>query len=74
MLTVLGVTATTPWIALVSCDYNATNASQVVDIFTLARDKGAVSAVRFRSFSTIWVADATRYQAFVLFVLADVCY
>jgi hypothetical protein len=29
----------------VSCDYNATNASQEVDIFTLARDKGAVSAV-----------------------------
>ena len=37
--------AFTPWIALVSCDYNATNASQEVDIFTLARDKGAVSAV-----------------------------
>ncbi len=35
----------TPWIALVSCDFNATNASQEIDIFTLARDKGAVSAV-----------------------------
>jgi hypothetical protein len=43
-----GELAMTPWIALVSCDYNATNASQIDDIFTLARDKGAVSAVRFR--------------------------
>lgn len=31
---------------MVSCDANATNASMDVDIFTLARDKGAVSAVR----------------------------
>ncbi len=30
---------------MVSCDANATDASQVVDIFTLARDKGAVAAV-----------------------------
>ncbi|KAK0194864.1 hypothetical protein F5146DRAFT_1023150 [Armillaria mellea] len=36
--------AQTPWIALISCDFNATNASQEVDIFTLARDKGALSA------------------------------
>ncbi|KXN90579.1 E3 ubiquitin-protein ligase RLIM [Leucoagaricus sp. SymC.cos] len=36
-----------PWIAMVSCDSNSTNASMEVDIFTLARDKGAVSAVRF---------------------------
>lgn len=38
-------TALTPWIALVSCDKNATDASQEIDIFTLARDKGAVAAV-----------------------------
>jgi hypothetical protein len=38
-------TALTPWIALVSCDKNATNASMGIDIFTLARDKGAVAAV-----------------------------
>ncbi|KAF9268888.1 hypothetical protein L218DRAFT_954315 [Marasmius fiardii PR-910] len=37
----------TPWIALVSCDYNATNASQEIDIFTLARDKGAVAALLY---------------------------
>ena len=39
-------TALTPWIALVSCDKNATDASMEIDIFTLARDKGAVAAVR----------------------------
>lgn len=37
--------ATTPWIALVSCDANSTNASQDVDIFTLAMERGAVGAV-----------------------------
>ncbi|KAF8906516.1 hypothetical protein CPB84DRAFT_1835038 [Gymnopilus junonius] len=37
----------TPWIALISCDRNATNASTQVDIFTLARDKGAVSALLY---------------------------
>jgi hypothetical protein len=38
--------ATTPWIALVACDANATHASQDVDIFTLANERGAVGAVR----------------------------
>jgi hypothetical protein len=38
--------ATTPWIALVACDANATHASQDTDIFTLANDRGAVGAVR----------------------------
>jgi len=42
-------TTTTPWIALVSCDANSTDASMEDDIFTLARDRGAVSAVRPRS-------------------------
>jgi hypothetical protein len=37
----------TPWIALVACDANATNASQDVDIFTLARDAGARSALLY---------------------------
>ncbi|KAF9475532.1 hypothetical protein BDN70DRAFT_813981 [Pholiota conissans] len=37
----------TPWIALVSCDKNATNASIDEDIFTLARDMGAVSALLY---------------------------
>ncbi|CAA7261605.1 unnamed protein product [Cyclocybe aegerita] len=41
----------TPWIALVSCDRNATNSSMEEDIFTLARDKGAVSAVLYSLYS-----------------------
>ena len=41
--------ATTPWIALVACDANATDASQEVDVFTLASDRGAVGAVRIFS-------------------------
>ncbi|PSR70731.1 hypothetical protein PHLCEN_2v13388 [Hermanssonia centrifuga] len=40
-------TTTTPWIALVSCDTNATNASQSDDIFTLARNRGAVAALLY---------------------------
>jgi len=41
----------TPWIALVSCDFNATDASQEVDIFTLARDKGAGAALLYSLYS-----------------------
>ena len=41
-------TATTPWIALVACDANATDASQEIDIFTAAKDRGAVAAVRLQ--------------------------
>ncbi|KAH8096809.1 hypothetical protein BXZ70DRAFT_316802 [Cristinia sonorae] len=37
-------TTTTPWIALVSCDSNSTNASTTTDIFTLARQRGAIAA------------------------------
>ncbi|KAH6914059.1 RING-7 protein [Coprinopsis sp. MPI-PUGE-AT-0042] len=37
----------TPWIALVSCDRNATNATMDEDIFTLARDRGAVAALLY---------------------------
>ncbi|KAI0779339.1 hypothetical protein C8Q74DRAFT_1446931 [Fomes fomentarius] len=40
-------TTTTPWIALVNCDANSTNASQEDDIFTLARDRGAVAALLY---------------------------
>lgn len=38
--------ATTPWIALISCDANSTNFSDGVDIFTMASSAGAQSAVR----------------------------
>src|SRR5262245_37542363 len=37
--------ATTPWIALVACDTNGTAYSLENDIFTLARDRGAIAAV-----------------------------
>ncbi|KAL1748858.1 hypothetical protein HDZ31DRAFT_28907, partial [Schizophyllum fasciatum] len=37
----------TPWIAMVSCDRNASNMSMEIDIFTLARDKGAVGALLY---------------------------
>lgn len=37
--------AYTPWIAMIPCDANATDASKEVDVFTLARDKGAKAAV-----------------------------
>lgn len=44
-------TTTTPWIALVSCDANATDASQIDDIFTLANDRGAVAALLYSLYS-----------------------
>ncbi|KAG9103469.1 hypothetical protein FRC06_010577 [Ceratobasidium sp. 370] len=37
----------TPWVALISCDRNATNASMEIDIFTNARDRGAVAALLY---------------------------
>ncbi|CAL1707221.1 unnamed protein product [Somion occarium] len=44
-------TTTTPWIALVSCDSNATDASQEFDIFTEARDRGAIAALLYSLYS-----------------------
>ena len=43
--------AYTPWIALVGCDANATNASQDMDIFTLARDAGAKASLLYSIYS-----------------------
>ncbi|OSD07120.1 hypothetical protein PYCCODRAFT_1442528 [Trametes coccinea BRFM310] len=40
-------TTTTPWIALVSCDTNSTNASLEDDIFTLAQERGAVAGLLY---------------------------
>jgi hypothetical protein len=48
--------ATTPWIALVACDANATHASQDVDVFTLANDRGAVGAVRIIPLCKRWAS------------------
>lgn len=47
----LGAITTTPWIALISCDANSTNASQELDIFTLAWDSGAQAALLYSLFS-----------------------
>ncbi|KAI9067429.1 hypothetical protein FKP32DRAFT_1673196 [Trametes sanguinea] len=37
----------TPWITLISCDTNSTNASLEDDIFTLAQERGAVSILLY---------------------------
>ncbi|KAF9653243.1 hypothetical protein BDM02DRAFT_3087355 [Thelephora ganbajun] len=50
-------TTITPWIALVSCDYNSTDASLVDDIFTLARDRGAVSALLYSAYSSACIIN-----------------
>nr|XP_019011436.1 uncharacterized protein I206_03536 [Kwoniella pini CBS 10737]OCF50217.1 hypothetical protein I206_03536 [Kwoniella pini CBS 10737] len=47
----VNLTTSTPWIAYISCDLNETNASQEWDIFTLARDRGAVSALLYTAHS-----------------------
>ncbi|KAF9227339.1 hypothetical protein BS17DRAFT_694766 [Gyrodon lividus] len=44
-------TTTTPWIALVSCDANSTNASQEDDTFSMAKARGAQSAVLYSRYS-----------------------
>ncbi|EJD08250.1 uncharacterized protein FOMMEDRAFT_74232, partial [Fomitiporia mediterranea MF3/22] len=43
--------ATTPWIAFVSCDTNGSSFSLNEDVFTLARDKGAVAALLYSKWS-----------------------
>ncbi|KIP05108.1 hypothetical protein PHLGIDRAFT_108675 [Phlebiopsis gigantea 11061_1 CR5-6] len=60
-------TTTTPWIALVSCDANATDASMEDDVFTLARDRGAVSALLYSVYSerceiNPFYADPTQFD------------
>ncbi|KAJ8488673.1 hypothetical protein ONZ45_g13866 [Pleurotus djamor] len=49
---------TAPWIALVACDANATHASMEIDIFTLARDKGAKAALLYSLHSQACVINA----------------
>lgn len=63
----------TPWIAMVSCDHNATTASMEEDVFTLARDKGAVAALLYSLYSLACVINpeyadpATFDQVFDIF-------
>ncbi|KAG8213947.1 hypothetical protein J3R82DRAFT_10693 [Butyriboletus roseoflavus] len=58
-------TTTTPWIAFVSCDANSTNSSHEADIFTMAKDRGAKSAVLYSLYSETCVIN-TAYQSPVL--------
>jgi len=51
-----GITIT-PWIALVSCDANSTDASQIDDIFTLARDRGAVAGLLYSNYSSACIIN-----------------
>ncbi|QRV93832.1 4-aminobutyrate aminotransferase [Ceratobasidium sp. AG-Ba] len=51
-------TTATPWIAFISCDKNATNASPEVDIFTAARDRGAVAALLYSTQSEACVINS----------------
>ncbi|KAH9957356.1 hypothetical protein BC827DRAFT_712233 [Russula dissimulans] len=48
---------TTPWIALVACDANSTLASQEVDVFTLANDRGAVGALLYSQWSSACIIN-----------------
>ncbi|KAG1777716.1 hypothetical protein EV702DRAFT_1222499 [Suillus placidus] len=50
-------TTTTPWIALVSCDANSTNFSEEVDIFTMASNAGAQSALLYSLYSITCVIN-----------------
>ncbi|KAI0092967.1 hypothetical protein BDY19DRAFT_882485, partial [Irpex rosettiformis] len=43
--------ATTPWIALIACDNNATNASLETDVFTQAANRGAVGVLLYSLYS-----------------------
>ncbi|KAF4563312.1 hypothetical protein EYR40_006970 [Pleurotus pulmonarius] len=49
---------TTPWIAMVACDANATKFSMEIDIFTLARDKGAKAALLYSIYSKACLINA----------------
>lgn len=65
-------TAITPWIALISCDANATSFSEQVDIFTMASDRGAQSAVR--AFSYSYIGNYTVNAASVFSLFRNLCH
>jgi hypothetical protein len=50
--------ATVPWVALVNCDTNGTSFSDVDDIFTLCRDRGAVAALLYSLTGEICVINS----------------
>ncbi|KAF8608935.1 hypothetical protein BDV93DRAFT_466029 [Ceratobasidium sp. AG-I] len=47
----------TPWVALISCDKNATNTSMEIDIFTSAQERGAVAALLYSTQSEACVIN-----------------
>ncbi|PAV22631.1 hypothetical protein PNOK_0258800 [Pyrrhoderma noxium] len=51
-------TTDTPWIALVACDTNGTAYSLEDDVFTLARDRGAVAALLYSEWSDACIINA----------------
>ncbi|KAL1413301.1 hypothetical protein Q8F55_001057 [Vanrija albida] len=58
------VTSSTPWIAFISCDANETNASMEWDMITLARDRGAVSALLYTLNSSACLLNQNYIQNF----------
>ncbi|ORY35619.1 hypothetical protein BCR39DRAFT_511164 [Naematelia encephala] len=58
------LTTSTPWIAYISCDVNETMASMEWDIFTLARDRGAVSALLYTAQSQSCLLNQEYIQDF----------
>ncbi|KAI3622028.1 ring-7 protein [Moniliophthora roreri] len=58
-----GIEATsTPWIALISCDANSTDASPEQDIFTYAHSKGAVGAASTTPTSIQYASSSYMYS------------
>jgi len=49
---------TTPWIAFISCDANVTNATSDVDVFTSAKNRGAVAALLYSQWSDACILNA----------------
>jgi hypothetical protein len=52
--------ASSPWVAFINCDRNATNAPQDTDVFTSVRDRGAVAALLY-SFTAAGCSFNTEY-------------
>ncbi|KLO14273.1 hypothetical protein SCHPADRAFT_826617 [Schizopora paradoxa] len=49
--------ATTPWIAFISCDANVTKTTDV-DVFTLAKARGALAAVIYSQWSDACILNS----------------
>jgi hypothetical protein len=60
---------------MVSCDHNATTASMEEDVFTLARDKGAVAAASSTS-SEVFACLTVylHFQAFIFLIFFGLCH